>query len=160
MDWRQRIQPVLAILHDEVNDDYGDDEVAAVAGVCVAVAAGTEPPAKKRRGGSQPGKSPNIDRGRAAADHLLYTVYFAPRPLFPEALFRRRFRMSRRLFHRVVEKVAVADTYFTQRPDARGVLGFSPRQKVTAALRMLCYGIAADAQMNTSALQNLLLWRV
>ncbi|KAF4147328.1 hypothetical protein GN958_ATG03450 [Phytophthora infestans] len=56
MDWRQRIQPVLAILHDEVNDDYGDDEVAAVAGVCVAVAAGTEPPAKKQRGGSQPGK--------------------------------------------------------------------------------------------------------
>lgn len=53
--------------------------------------------------------------------------------------------MSRRLFARVVEKVTQFDSYFTQRSDARGVLGFSPRQKVTAALRMLCYGICADA---------------
>ncbi|KAF4133356.1 putative chromo domain-containing protein, partial [Phytophthora infestans] len=34
--------------------------------------------------------------------------------------------------------------YFTQRPDATGLLGFLPEQKVTCALRMLAYGACAD----------------
>ncbi|POM74470.1 Uncharacterized protein PHPALM_8567 [Phytophthora palmivora] len=144
--WRLHIQPLLARIQNEINDDEAEDE-AAVVGVCAVVVAGTArfSQKKKRGGGSQPGKSPNLDRGRAAADQLLYTDYFAPRPLFPEALFRRRFLMSRRLFARIVDEVTQADSYFTKRPDATDVLGFSPRQKVTAALRMLCYGICADA---------------
>jgi hypothetical protein len=36
------------------------------------------------------------------------------------------------------------DTYFVQKRNAAGELGYSTYQKVTAALRMLAYGILAD----------------
>ncbi|XP_070669049.1 uncharacterized protein [Malus domestica] len=36
------------------------------------------------------------------------------------------------------------DSYFVQKPDAFGAMGLLPEQKITAALRMLAYGAAAD----------------
>lgn len=60
--------------------------------------------------------------------------------------FRRRFRMRRCLFERIMSRL-VEDThcnYFVQKPDATGLLGFLPEQKVTCALRMLAYGSSAD----------------
>ncbi|KAJ0399190.1 hypothetical protein P43SY_004353 [Pythium insidiosum] len=53
--------------------------------------------------------------------------------------------MSRQLFDRLLHGIVHADDYFEQRPDATGKLGLSAHQKVTAALRVLCYGLAADA---------------
>ncbi|XP_021317703.1 uncharacterized protein LOC110435921 [Sorghum bicolor] len=41
--------------------------------------------------------------------------------------------------------VEAHDHYFVQKRDAAGVLGLSCFQKVTAALRMLTYGVSADA---------------
>ncbi|CAM8911735.1 unnamed protein product [Rhodiola kirilowii] len=60
-------------------------------------------------------------------------------------MFRRRFRMRRSLFLRIQEAISTHDDYFTQREDAAGVRGLSPLQKITAAIRMLAYGTAADA---------------
>ena len=45
----------------------------------------------------------------------------------------------------IMEKVVARDNYFLQKRDACGVLGLSPHQKITTALRMLCYGVCADA---------------
>ncbi|XP_062020963.1 uncharacterized protein LOC133737427 [Rosa rugosa] len=53
--------------------------------------------------------------------------------------------MLRSLFDRILEEVTNANNYFQQRADCRGQPGFSPHQKVTAAMRMLAYGNAADA---------------
>jgi len=71
--------------------------------------------------------------------------------------------MHRALFLRIVDIVVDMDPFFQQRYDAAGVpgtpclnefelvcqlyrvVGYSPIQKVTAALRMLAYGCAADA---------------
>ena len=41
--------------------------------------------------------------------------------------------------------VEAHDDYFVQKRNAAGVLGLSCFQKVTAALRMLTYGVPADA---------------
>ncbi|KAJ0394786.1 hypothetical protein ATCC90586_007854 [Pythium insidiosum] len=75
----------------------------------------------------------------------LYADYFATSPVYPPDLFRRRFRVSRQLFDRLLHGIVHADDYFEQRPDATGKLGLLAHQKVTAAVRVLCYGLAADA---------------
>ncbi|XP_047046702.1 uncharacterized protein LOC124651700 [Lolium rigidum] len=61
---------------------------------------------------------------------------------FDEGLF----RMSRDLFNRIDDGILEHDYdgYFTQKRSAYGALGLHPLQKMTAAMRMLTYGIAAD----------------
>jgi len=53
--------------------------------------------------------------------------------------------MSKTLFRRIMDAVEAHDNYFVQKRDACGVLGLSCFQKVTAALRMLTYGVSADS---------------
>jgi hypothetical protein len=52
--------------------------------------------------------------------------------------------MTKQLFHRITTTIASNYYYFRQNPDARGLLGCTPRQKVTAALRMLANSNSAD----------------
>nr|XP_051207884.1 uncharacterized protein LOC127323808 [Lolium perenne] len=54
--------------------------------------------------------------------------------------------MSRDLFNRIASGILEHDYdgYFTQKRSASGALGLHPLQKMTAAMRMLTYGIAAD----------------
>ncbi|XP_021734051.1 putative nuclease HARBI1 [Chenopodium quinoa] len=60
-------------------------------------------------------------------------------------MFRRRFRMRKNVFTRIVNQLSESDVYFQQRSDAIGRLGASPLQKCTAAIRMLAYGTSANA---------------
>jgi hypothetical protein len=83
-------------------------------------------------------------RERIEGHNKLMRMYFNDDATFPESYFRRRFRMSTGLFKRIAEEVARYDRYFVQRRNAAGELGHSTYQKVTAALRMLAYGIPAD----------------
>jgi hypothetical protein len=71
--------------------------------------------------------------------------YFADPPVYSAKLFRRRFRMSRELFLRIVASVEAHDDYFRQRPNAVGLLGATALQKVYGAIRMLAYDIPADS---------------
>ena len=97
------------------------------------------------RMGSLPGKSPNINRGREAAYEQLLQDYFSgANSTYPEAKFRRRFRMGPALFQRIVQKLQDEDDYFKHRPDALGKMGATTLQKVTAAVRLLAYGGCAD----------------
>ncbi|XP_074306457.1 uncharacterized protein LOC141641704 [Silene latifolia] len=86
-----------------------------------------------------------IKRDRDGACEILMNDYFVDRPLYPEAMFRRRFRMHRSLFFRIVEGVAAQESYFQQGPDATGKLGATTIHKCIAALRMLAYGTSADS---------------
>ena len=52
--------------------------------------------------------------------------------------------MSRSLFLRIKSNLEEKDEYFVQKRNAAGVLGLSSLQKMTAALRMLAYRVAAD----------------
>ncbi|GKB57977.1 putative nuclease HARBI1 isoform X2 [Tanacetum coccineum] len=58
--------------------------------------------------------------------------------------FRRRFRMNKVLFMRIVDALSDHYEYFKQRNDALGIRGLSPIQKFTAAIRQLAYGTPAE----------------
>ncbi|KAJ9547490.1 LOW QUALITY PROTEIN: hypothetical protein OSB04_020033 [Centaurea solstitialis] len=85
------------------------------------------------------------DRQREIGEARLMEDYFTDNPTYDADMFRRRFRMQRSLFLRIVDAVTANDEYFQQRPDGAGRQGLSPLQKCTAAMRVLAYGESADA---------------
>ncbi|XP_035845092.1 uncharacterized protein LOC110931239 [Helianthus annuus] len=86
-----------------------------------------------------------INRDRQGAHEKLVNDYFLDAPLYNADIFKRRFRMSRRLFTRIADDLAGLDPFFTQRSNARNYEGFTTLQKCTAAIRQLAYGTVADA---------------
>ncbi|KAI5343568.1 hypothetical protein L3X38_011444 [Prunus dulcis] len=94
-------------------------------------------------GGSVVGCS-NKCRGRALGHKKLTMDYFVPNPVYTLEDFRRRFRMKRHVFFRLVNDIPYVNPYFRQTTDATGHLGFSPHQKLTSALRMLAYASLVD----------------
>ena len=87
----------------------------------------------------------HIERGREQGHSQLYKDYFSEIATYPDEVFRRRFRMRKPLFIRIVEQLEGGMQFFQQRPDATGRLGISALQKCTSVMRILAYGIAADA---------------
>jgi len=85
-----------------------------------------------------------VNRNRKEGELRLYNDYFAENSKFTESQFRIRFRISRRLFLRIANAVEAHNSYFKQRTDVLVVLGLSCLQKVTAAHRILAYGIPTD----------------
>ncbi|XP_057542524.1 uncharacterized protein LOC130820963 [Amaranthus tricolor] len=85
-----------------------------------------------------------VPRNREAAHDNLVADYFSNQPVYNDTVFRRRFRMRKPLFLRIVDTLSASNRYFQQRPDATMRLGASPLQKCTAAIRMLAYGCSAD----------------
>ncbi|XP_024006809.1 uncharacterized protein LOC112083371 [Eutrema salsugineum] len=86
-----------------------------------------------------------IEREREKGHLRLWNDYFSDDATYPPHIFRRRFRMTKDLFMRIVTRLADEVPYFQQRRNATGRLGLSPLQKCTAAIRMMAYGTAADA---------------
>jgi len=86
-----------------------------------------------------------IDRDRVGRHERPIADYFSDNPVYPDYMFRRRFRMRRPLFVRLVEALGEWSSYFTQRRDVLNNLGLSPYQKCTAALHMLAHGWPADS---------------
>ncbi|XP_021971447.1 uncharacterized protein LOC110866612 [Helianthus annuus] len=70
--------------------------------------------------------------------------YFGENPLNDDAQFRRRFRMSRRLFIRTSDDLTAQYPFFTQRESANRKIGLSEIQKCTATIRQLAYGTTSD----------------
>ncbi|XP_058782080.1 uncharacterized protein LOC131656364 [Vicia villosa] len=86
-----------------------------------------------------------LNRDHAAANQRLIDDYFANEPTYDDAMFRRRYRMKKNVFLRIVGDLSSSDNYFTQRVDAANKEGISPLAKCTTTMRMLAYGVAADA---------------
>uniref|UniRef100_A0A0D3BVW3 DDE Tnp4 domain-containing protein n=1 Tax=Brassica oleracea var. oleracea TaxID=109376 RepID=A0A0D3BVW3_BRAOL len=86
-----------------------------------------------------------IERDREDGHNRLWNDYFCENATYPHHLFRRRFRMNKPLFMRIVTRLANEVPFFQQRRDATGRFGLSGLQKATAAIRMMAYGCAADA---------------
>ncbi|XP_071728213.1 uncharacterized protein [Rutidosis leptorrhynchoides] len=88
-------------------------------------------------------------QGRALA---LWNDYFSDNPTFPDDYFRNRYRMSKPLFLRICQGILNFSqtpvpkyfTYFIQKCDATGLLGFNIVQKVTSAVRQLAYAASTD----------------
>ncbi|XP_021771789.1 putative nuclease HARBI1 [Chenopodium quinoa] len=69
---------------------------------------------QRRRKSTEPRK----DRGREEGHARLYNDYFAEVPVYPSSLFRRRFRMRKHVFERLLNAVTQHDPWFQQRRDA------------------------------------------
>jgi hypothetical protein len=76
---------------------------------------------------------------------ILYADYFTDNPLHGEAIFRRRVRMSRKLFLKIVYALRDYDSFFRCKLDCTSMAGFSALQKCTVAIRMLAYGYPGDS---------------
>ena len=99
---------------------------------------------QKKWGGSTAGRI-TINRNQLKGDFWLFNDYFSENPVYPEFLFRRRFRMRISFFCKILDDPVKFDNYFVDKRAAAGRLGFSPYQKVTSALRMMAYGCSADS---------------
>ncbi|XP_030925428.1 uncharacterized protein LOC115952396 [Quercus lobata] len=86
----------------------------------------------------------SIQRNHLVGHERLFLDYFASTPIYPPTLFHRRFRMKRSLFLRIQSQVEAHDSYFVQKRNSANKLGLSSLQKITAALRMLAYGVSGD----------------
>ena len=85
-------------------------------------------------------KERNKDRGRAEGHRRLMAIISTRLA----SILPKRFRMSRRLFLHVMDRVCAADPWFVQKADCTGLLGLSSHnthQKVTSAMRQLAHGI-------------------
>ncbi|XP_028096060.1 uncharacterized protein LOC114295974 [Camellia sinensis] len=97
----------------------------------------------KKIGGSIVGHK-YIRRDRRQGHDRLFADYFAANPVYSPTIFRRRFRMRRPLYLRILNAIQEHNSYFVQKQDATHVVGLSPLQKMTSAIRILSYGVAAD----------------
>ncbi|XP_020260028.1 uncharacterized protein LOC109836529 [Asparagus officinalis] len=98
-----------------------------------------------QRRSEQPHKRKSIYRDHHAAHERLMADYFVESCTYTDEQFRRRYRMKRPLFLRIVDSISNYDNYFIQRRNNAGKLGLTPIQKCMASIRMLVYGVAADA---------------
>ncbi|XP_075638432.1 uncharacterized protein LOC142610505 [Castanea sativa] len=118
-----------SFLQKLLDDDSDEDEII------IKLLTGSTSQRKRRQ---------YIDRNHLAGHKRLYDDYFADEPVYPPNVFRRRFRMRRSLFLRIISKVEAHEPYFIQKRNNAKKLGLSPLQKMTVALRMLAYGIRTD----------------
>lgn len=85
-----------------------------------------------------------IKRDREGSHRQIWQDYFAANCTYLPDYFRRRYRMRRELFLRILKDVEAYDAYFVRRKDCIGCLGCSSTQKMTVAIRILAYGFSAD----------------
>ncbi|XP_073024467.1 uncharacterized protein [Primulina eburnea] len=78
-----------------------------------------------------------IERNREVGHVRLFNDYFSTNPVYQDQIFRRQFRMRRKLFFRIVNAFENRLSYFQQRDDVARSKGLSPLQKCTAAIRQL-----------------------
>ncbi|KAK9175120.1 hypothetical protein WN944_027126 [Citrus x changshan-huyou] len=127
----------IKMLSDSSSDD---DEIEMIAAVAIA----KRRHKKSGRCGSIKGHA-TIWRDRLAGHDRLFHDYFSETSTYPPDKFRRRFQMNRPLFLRIKNSVEQHDSYFVQKRNCAGVLGLSSLQKISAAMRMLAYGVSGDS---------------
>nr|XP_043639769.1 uncharacterized protein LOC122610877 [Erigeron canadensis] len=80
----------------------------------------------------------------AEAQENLMRDYFADRPTYNPRQFRRKFRIHKGLFFKIVGDMKREFRYFQQRVNAVGKLGFTALQKCTTAIRQQAYDVTSD----------------
>ena len=80
----------------------------------------------------------NFDRKRERRGKNLLEDYFIPNSVFPDPVFRRRFRMQRCFFDKIMSSVCNHDPYFEQKEDVFHVLGLLPKPKNYGCLANAC----------------------
>ncbi|MBW0491013.1 hypothetical protein O181_030728 [Austropuccinia psidii MF-1] len=95
------------------------------------------------------GKRPNIKRNHLEGHQLLMQNFFSNNDHDQNPPdFLNQFKMSKRLFLKIVDQVSKHNSHFTQRKDALGTPGHSSMQKVLAATQQLSYGIGPNGMLS------------
>ncbi|KAH9111989.1 hypothetical protein LEN26_013342 [Aphanomyces euteiches] len=102
---------------------------------------------KTKRRGSLPGRAANKNRRPDLGQESLQRDYLGLCHVYSDNDFRRRFRVPKAIlvFYRLCDDLVEADSLLKRRKDATGKCGTTTQQKITAALRILGYGVSADA---------------
>ena len=139
-EWRAQLDSVLAhALHDS---DEEQEDMLVESFVCGGDYLESEEENTKKHRGSTLERC-FVYRDREDGAERLFRDYFANDPLFDDATFRRKYRMRRDIFLRLVDAASTFDPWFRQSQDGLGRPGLSILQKSTAALHMLAYGSPA-----------------
>lgn len=150
------IAMVIVLLDNSDDDDMNDDIDEAVQMMMDDSSEDSDnecdgcdecDPALGRHGGSRPGRQANVDRNRELYAKLLVADYWGTptqSPLYSGEDFRRRFRMPRELFDRIVADIVRHDPWFKQKRDCTGKLGLTSLQKICCAVRMIATGNSGD----------------
>ncbi|GKB98992.1 ALP1-like protein isoform X1 [Tanacetum coccineum] len=77
-----------------------------------------------------------MPRDRYGAHDRLVLAYFAKKPFYNAYLFRKRFRMNRSLFTRIVRDLSANCSYFQEGCDAIAKAGISALVKCTSAIQL------------------------
>nr|XP_043639101.1 uncharacterized protein LOC122610173 [Erigeron canadensis] len=127
------------------SDDYDDVvESAVVAAVTLAIRVTQEEEEEEEEERPRFRRRVVLVRHRAEVQENLMRDYFVDQPTYTPRQFRRRFRMHKRLFLKIVGDMEGEYRYFQQRVNTAGKLGFTALQKCTAAIRQLAYSVASD----------------
>jgi hypothetical protein len=123
---------------DEEEESDDDDDLFFVGAILEGLKR------KKRHKKFRGSLSGRVRRDILGGHDRIHLDYFSDKPVYNAKHFKRRFRMLKTLFLQRVAAVESHDEYFRQKPNAAGVLGASPIQKIVGAFCMLAYGISAD----------------
>lgn len=123
----------VELMREEMAVTAQDEEHMMILGCLSSMYAGL---ATGRRGGSAPGRRKCKPRQRMEGYCMLYADYFADNPLHGESVFRRRFRMSRKLFLQIVYAIRNFDPYFRCKADCTDLVGFSSLQNLFEICQM------------------------
>ena len=119
--WRAELAGHIQQALDDSDDDVQEHFLAAIH---QDSSESDEEMRQRRRGGSCMGRA-FVHRDRELWHEHLVRDYFSSTHVFDNVKFRRRFRMRRELFLRIVDSVATFDSYFVQKRDSLGRLGLS-----------------------------------
>ncbi|XP_062230256.1 uncharacterized protein LOC133927958 [Phragmites australis] len=111
------------------SNDFSDEEDDLVLATLSAWHADGEASRQGLWGGSVP-RHRRIHRNRLEGHNRLYNDYFADPSMYPDYIFRCRFRMKHDLYCKIVKEVEEHDPWFQQRRNAAGELGLSSLQKI------------------------------
>nr|XP_043616304.1 uncharacterized protein LOC122588251 [Erigeron canadensis] len=85
-----------------------------------------------------------IERQRKIGHQILLNDWFVDEPKYDDAYFRKKFRMEKNMFLKIVDDIEANFPYFRDGFDARGRDSFKPLQKVASAVRQLATGNPPD----------------
>nr|XP_043639649.1 protein ALP1-like [Erigeron canadensis] len=85
-----------------------------------------------------------VERQREIGHQILLNDWFVDEPKFNDAYFRKKFRMEKSMFLKIVDDIEANFPYFRDEFDARGRDNFKPLQKVASAVRQLVTGNPPD----------------
>uniref|UniRef100_A0A336LWH2 CSON006714 protein n=1 Tax=Culicoides sonorensis TaxID=179676 RepID=A0A336LWH2_CULSO len=121
------------------DQDYYNDDLEAFALIESELESSQSQEMKRKK------RQIHINRNFEEFDKVLFDDYFSANPRYPLNVFKRSFRKSHEMFVKIANELTNFDSYFKLRFDATRKKGLSTYQKLTAALRSLAYGNAADS---------------